>query len=75
MKPGLSEHDLLVSLLTVQNAIQRRADAFFASFGLTDAQFNILNLMALSHGRPTSSRSPVGCWWASRASPSCSTAW
>ena len=50
MKPDLSEHDLLVALLTLHNAIQRRGDAFFQSFGLTDAQFNILNLIALSNG-------------------------
>src|SRR5271163_3334246 len=50
MKPDVSEHDLLVALLTLHNAIQRRGDAFFQSFGLTDAQFNILNLVALSDG-------------------------
>src|SRR5271154_1759944 len=50
MKPELSEHDLLVALLTLQNAIQRRGDAFFQSFGLTDAQFNILNLIGVSNG-------------------------
>jgi DNA-binding MarR family transcriptional regulator len=50
MPPDLSGHDLLVALLTLHNAIQRRGDAFFQSFGLTDAQFNILNLIALSHG-------------------------
>ena len=50
MKPDLSEHDLLVAWLTLHNAIQRRADTFFQSFGLTDAQFNILNLVALSRG-------------------------
>jgi DNA-binding MarR family transcriptional regulator len=50
MKPELSEHDLLVALLTVQSALQRRGDAFFQPFGLTDAQFNILNLIALAGG-------------------------
>jgi DNA-binding MarR family transcriptional regulator len=50
MKPDLSGHDLLVAWLTLHNALQRRADAFFQSFGLTDAQFNILNLVALSPG-------------------------
>jgi DNA-binding MarR family transcriptional regulator len=50
MKSELSEHDLLVSLLTLHNAIQRRGDAFFQAFGLTDAQFNILNLIGLSNG-------------------------
>jgi DNA-binding MarR family transcriptional regulator len=50
MKPELSGHDLLVALLTLNNSIQRRGDAFFLSFGLTDAQFNILNLIGLSHG-------------------------
>jgi MarR family 2-MHQ and catechol resistance regulon transcriptional repressor len=50
MKPDLSEHDLLVVLLTFHNAIQRRGDAFFQAFGLTDAQFNILNLIGLADG-------------------------
>lgn len=50
MKSEPSEHDLLVALLTLHNAIQRRGDAFFQSFGLTDAQFNILNLIGLSNG-------------------------
>jgi len=50
MKTGISEHDLLVALLTLHNAIQRRGDAFFQASGLTDAQFNILNLIGLSHG-------------------------
>ena len=50
MKPDLSEHDLLVALLTVQSALQRRGDALFQAFGLTDAQFNILNLIALAGG-------------------------
>jgi DNA-binding MarR family transcriptional regulator len=50
MKTGLSEHDLLVALLTLHNAIQRRGDAFFQGAGLTDAQFNILNLIGLSNG-------------------------
>jgi DNA-binding MarR family transcriptional regulator len=45
-----SEHDLLVALLTLHNAIQRRGDAFFQDSGLTDAQFNILNLVGLSRG-------------------------
>jgi DNA-binding MarR family transcriptional regulator len=50
MKPDLSEHDLLVVLLTLHNAIQRRGDTFFQDYGLTDAQFNILNLIGLAAG-------------------------
>ncbi len=50
MKPELTEHDLLVALLVIQNAMQRRGDAFFQAFGLTDAQFNILNLIGLADG-------------------------
>ena len=50
MKPELSEHDLLVVLLTLHNAIQRRGDTFFQAHGLTDAQFNILNLIGLAGG-------------------------
>jgi len=50
MKSDLSEHDLLVVLLSLHNAIQRRGDTFFQAFGLTDAQFNILNLIGLADG-------------------------
>jgi DNA-binding MarR family transcriptional regulator len=50
MKPDVSEHDLLVALLTLHNSIQRRGDAFFQAHGLTDAQFNILNLIGLANG-------------------------
>jgi len=50
MKPDPSEHDLLVVLLTLHNAIQRRGDTFFQAYGLTDAQFNILNLIGLAGG-------------------------
>ncbi len=50
MKPDLTEHDLLVVLLTLHNVIQRRGDTFFQAYGLTDAQFNILNLIGLAGG-------------------------
>jgi len=50
MKSNHEPHDLLVAFLLVQNALQRRSDVFFQSFGLTDAQFNILNLLAFSEG-------------------------
>ncbi len=50
MKPDLSEHDLLVVLLALHNAIQRRGDTFFQAYGLTDAQFHILNLIGLAAG-------------------------
>ena len=50
MKPELTEHDLLVALLTLQSAIQRRGDTFFQAYSLTDAQFNILNLIGLADG-------------------------
>jgi DNA-binding MarR family transcriptional regulator len=44
-------HDLLVALLLVQSQMERRSDAFFQPFGLTGAQFNILNLLAYHGGR------------------------
>jgi DNA-binding MarR family transcriptional regulator len=50
MKAALETHDLLVALLLVRNALEKRSDAFFQPFGLTDAQFNILNLLAISKG-------------------------
>ena len=39
-------HDLLVALLLVQSLVERRSEAFFQPFGLTGAQFNILNLLS-----------------------------
>ena len=50
MKSVPLPHDLLVAFLLVQNAMDRRSDPFFLSFGLTAAQFNILNLLALHDG-------------------------
>ena len=45
MKPELTEHDLLVVLLTLHNAIQRRGDTFFQEYGLTDAQSRVVALV------------------------------
>ena len=44
-------HDLLVALLLVQSLMERRSEAFFQPFGLTGAQFNILNLLAYHDGK------------------------
>ena len=44
-------HDLLVALLETQSAIERRSEAFFQPFGLTSAQFNILNLLGHCEGK------------------------
>jgi MarR family 2-MHQ and catechol resistance regulon transcriptional repressor len=44
-------HDLLIGLLLVQNLMERRSDSFFQPFGLTSAQFNILNLLGYAKGR------------------------
>ncbi len=44
-------HDLLVALLLVQSLLERRSEAFFQPFGLTSAQFNILNLLGYREGR------------------------
>jgi DNA-binding MarR family transcriptional regulator len=44
-------HDLLVALLEVQACMERRSEAFFQPFGLTSAQFNILNLLGCHNGR------------------------
>jgi DNA-binding MarR family transcriptional regulator len=51
MERRLEPHDLLVALLSVQNVLERQSDAFFQPFGLTGAQFNILNLLAFRAGR------------------------
>jgi DNA-binding MarR family transcriptional regulator len=44
-------HDLLVALLLVQSLLERRSESFFQPFGLTSAQFNILNLLGHGGGR------------------------
>jgi MarR family 2-MHQ and catechol resistance regulon transcriptional repressor len=44
-------HDVLVALLLVQNLMERRSEAFFQPYGLTSAQFNILNLLGARDGR------------------------
>jgi DNA-binding MarR family transcriptional regulator len=46
MKRKPEPHNLLVALLLVQSLLERRSEAFFQPFGLTGAQFNILNLLA-----------------------------
>ena len=51
MERKLEPHDLLVALLQVQSLLERRSEAFFQPFGLTGAQFNILNLLAHHEGR------------------------
>jgi DNA-binding MarR family transcriptional regulator len=50
MKQIPEPHDVLIGFLIMQRAIERRSDLFFAEHGLTDAQFNILNLLASSGG-------------------------
>lgn len=51
MKDKTEPHDLLVAFLLVQGLIDRRSETFFQPFGLTAAQFNILNLLARHDGR------------------------
>jgi len=51
MKRKPEPHDLLVAFLLVQSLLERRSEAFFQPFGLTGAQFNILNLLATHESR------------------------
>jgi len=51
MERKIDPHDILVALLQAQSLIERRSDAFFQPYGLTSAQFNILNLLAYHEGR------------------------
>jgi len=44
-------HDLLVALLLVQSLLERRSEAYFQPFGLSGAQFNILNLLGYHEGK------------------------
>ena len=49
MERKTEPHDLLVALLLVESLMERRSESFFQGFGLTAAQFNILNLLGY-HG-------------------------
>jgi DNA-binding MarR family transcriptional regulator len=51
VKPKPAPHDLLVALLRVQSLLERQSESLFQPFGLTGAQFNILNLLAYRDGR------------------------
>jgi DNA-binding MarR family transcriptional regulator len=51
MERKTEPHDLLVGLLLVQSLMERRSEAFFQPFGLTAAQFNILNLLGYHGGK------------------------
>jgi DNA-binding MarR family transcriptional regulator len=51
MEPNPGPNDLLIALLLVQSLLERRSESFFQPFGLTGAQFNILNLLAYRGGR------------------------
>jgi DNA-binding MarR family transcriptional regulator len=51
MERKINPHDLLVALLLVQSSLERRSESFFQPFGLTSAQFNILNLLGHRGGR------------------------
>jgi DNA-binding MarR family transcriptional regulator len=51
MERKINPHDLLVALLLVQSSLERRSEAFFQPFGLTSAQFNILNLLGHREGK------------------------
>ncbi len=48
MKP--SPQDLLLSLLAFQKALDRTSDLFFARYGITGAQFNVLSLLCAAGG-------------------------
>jgi DNA-binding MarR family transcriptional regulator len=51
MANKLEPHDTLVAFLLVHSLLERRSEAFFQPYGLTSAQFNILNLLATREGR------------------------
>jgi DNA-binding MarR family transcriptional regulator len=43
--------EILIAMFQVQNLLERKGEAFFQSFGLTAAKFNILNLLSTNGGR------------------------
>ena len=50
-QPLLStNHELLLGILRTASLIQKRSDVFFAPFGITDAQFNILMILKYNGG-------------------------
>ena len=50
MKRAIPAHDLLVAFLETQIVVDRVSDHFFQPYGISAAQFNILNLLAQSGG-------------------------
>lgn len=38
--------DVLIAVLKMQNALDRKSEAFFYPYGITSAQFNVLNLLS-----------------------------
>ena len=66
-------HDLLVALLLVQSSLERRSEAFFQPFGLTSAQFNILNLLGYHEGKMDQAALVNLLLWVNRVFRSCST--
>lgn len=45
------EHEAVLNIYYTASKIKKRADKFFAGFGLTDVQFNILMLLANQAGQ------------------------
>lgn len=50
MSRAIEPHDLLVAFLETQIVLDRASENFFQAYGISGAQFNILNLLALNGG-------------------------
>jgi MarR family 2-MHQ and catechol resistance regulon transcriptional repressor len=46
----LLPHRSLLNIYYTSSCLKKKADAFFRQFGLTDVQFNVLNLLAMHSG-------------------------
>ena len=44
-------HEALLSIYYTASIMKKRADDFFGQFGLTDVQFNLLNLLYYESGK------------------------
>jgi DNA-binding MarR family transcriptional regulator len=51
MNEPTTPHDLLVALLSVNELLERRSEQFFQPWGLSGAQFNILNVLIGNGGK------------------------
>ncbi len=59
-------HEALLNIYYTASIMKKRADGFFGQFGLTDVQFNLLNLLYYESGKEGGQKQDDGCQKQSR---------